>query len=444
MGESTFGKDPSHLSEDFSGGEKKKSRVEKITRAEYEEDVGKETGELVGEEPHGHYFGSEVVRLAKQMRQEAEEKGLPEFDPSESMDVKVALEKSRKEFWDIYDSFAGASAGVSFLKRAGKEVSGLGERYPKRSKLAKAIADGGLEDSIYLQMLEDYGQEFEEESQEFEKRVEGTKELFVNKFEKILADPEMSQWLLGDFDRKKLDRVKEVPVTLYDGLTMVGEGEDSSIVAFMNVKTGGVGVSRQQAAGMDETQLEAIMFHEFMHRVSGFSPIKKTTMGEGGREEKVESPFVGLGVVEGKFNWLNEGVTEILSTALLEGVGEERLKPDGFVEKSAYYHDEIGLVENILTSEKAQDYQKSQGDDEDNPFLDLGDFSRAYFEDLDPKKALGERNPAWKSLWKKIHQIYGQGFMRRIDKRVESGGAKQAGDLEFGEVQVIRPKRKHS
>jgi hypothetical protein len=172
--------------------------------------------------------------------------------------------------------------------------------------------------------------------------------------------------------------------------------------------------------GGDDVHFSFVLRHELFHALSGrvayreiwheededgFAQAEYVDLfGEnivGGRVGLAFGPFpLEGGERNGRFDWLNEAVTETLSYSQ-----EERELIGGFMG----YGNERVLYQLLLHGGKAEIPEKL--------------FVEAYLEDYEP----GDNPiPKWKELWHSLQENYEPGILVKLDKLVKSGGAKAA------------------
>ena len=177
-------------------------------------------------------------------------------------------------------------------------------------------------------------------------------------------------------------------------------------------------------------RVEEIINHEALHAASGRTVLKEAATLGGAEDSFFESyshtrsglNYEGPSLENGRFVWLNEGITQTLT---MEGLASIKRAESMIFRRKAekpesnVYKSEVELVALLLTSGK-----------KDIPFKI---FVQAYFEDYEPERG-DEAIPKWKALQQAITESYGPNFLVSLDKRIQKEGVQAAIDgLRSGE-----------
>jgi len=158
----------------------------------------------------------------------------------------------------------------------------------------------------------------------------------------------------------------------------------------------------------DETMMNKVCNHEILHQLSGQTIIKK----KGRRDDTAYTAYfmTRLGMTfndsidysrlntRSVLHWLNEAVTEDLSSELLKNNNPH------------VYAQERELFSLLQTSGKKE--------------ISKDTFRRAYFEDFNPNKR--KHIPYWKEMWRLVQKSYDNTFLQRLDSHVNKHGVNSA------------------
>jgi hypothetical protein len=193
---------------------------------------------------------------------------------------------------------------------------------------------------------------------------------------------------------KRLDLFKAIPIDKLIALSQGIKGSYSGHLLNMHVST-----------GLSHEEERNTYFHERLHAISGktvlFKPESHSFRSDNYMSYDIQriglSFDIELKRSDGRFNWLNEAVTERLTSSM------SGTPPD-------IYEEELALLDALLANGE-------------NP-LSEELFYDAYFEDYDSEHT--EIISAWKALSRAITQAYEPRLLVEIDRIVREEGVEAA------------------
>jgi hypothetical protein len=167
------------------------------------------------------------------------------------------------------------------------------------------------------------------------------------------------------------------------------------------------------------------VLHELVHAASGqvFSVLERTDKFHSSKESRITESAVGLRRGK-KFDWLNEAVTEIVTTNIRKrnDMIPAELKEQGLVDM-AYLNEQ-----NILFA-----VVKISG-------ITLKDFVEAYFEEPDLHSPTGDRMPKWHSLQTKLTEAFGPRFLVKIEEMIKNDDPNTLGSYKRDKLKGLLEK----
>lgn len=284
---------------------------------------------------------------------------------------------------------------------------------PELVRLLALIGGKRVSTKLWMEILRDHGENFQHSVEEFEERLlPELTERFRAQMTVAIERGELP------IDAERLNRrIAEVSFALRDAVFARLEERSGSFSSEFSQ----INIAAHLAAPSRRKQLERTFFHEMFHATSGRSIVAKTTKYKmsHGEDEDAEYTHQRIGmrfVIEQtkrrRFRWLNEAITEELTTRYAAPTESRR--------PVSSYQKERSLFDFIKNKGRVPIHDRI--------------FINAYFENLDPSLPPSERLPAWKALSEKMEESWGVGFLNRLDAKIKQIGVKKTTDLlESGE-----------
>lgn len=229
-------------------------------------------------------------------------------------------------------------------------------------------------------MLKVHDRVFMEKSEEFNNDVSG----LLQEIKADITDEE----LRARFEK----RVPEVNIVMIDGLTENMEGN----WGLYEEDTNRIKIAQQ----VPERWLKHTLTHEIMHALEG----KKIMARKIDRDYPTDLPEYDIHITKGglvignQFSWLNEAITENITTEILN-------------EEGSQYQSERDLLSLLFASGSVP--------------IDFSLFRKAYFEDYDPEHPKGKRMPHHQALIDAVDSAYTKGFLAKLNYYVVKHGDRQ-------------------
>ncbi len=296
-----------------------------------------------------------------------------------------------------YSFFAEALKNQAFWKqlrerRLLENIPGFkGEVHPEI--LMRIVEPKTFPLDLYEQMLRIHAENFAAKQKEFEKRLPQLMQDFSQRIRGLIAEKQLP------LDETALKRIlEETTFRLADALTTRLKERWGEY----DVEKGMVSIAGQ----IPSEEQAHTLGHEMLHTLSGRTIV---TLDTEGRPEdsfilhqRVGTDFFSeFGGMISRFKWLNEAITEKLTTKLYQS-------------PSQFYPKERELMELLLSHGKY-------------PIIEEKFLTDAYFENYDPNHP--EKVPAWKTLTFVINKSYRPGFLVDLDKIIKRDGIQRAINL---------------
>jgi len=237
---------------------------------------------------------------------------------------------------------------------------------------------------LYEQILREHATAYAEKDKEFQERVPAMRSRFLERLGAFVSTGHIA--LNIKEVEKKASRVNVVAgdYLLYSDFTDAdGDYNPENEVAV--IPNGEVSIVGRRNLTREEHQ-EYVFTHEMFHAISGIAVLGKRKEGQQADRPRLQKS--GL-LLEGRFRWLNEAITERLALRSLN------------MKDSDAYNDERDLLEKIIDKGVPEDL-----------------FLASYFEDQKP----GKGAPATNKLIRAINEKCGPRFIQELDEIIDLYG----------------------
>ncbi len=296
-------------------------------------------------------------------------------------------------------------------------VSLLSERQAKRyhSTVKSALED--MSRSDFIGTLELHNAVHEEQNQILERKLPEILTSFEDRLSDLVQAGNFPRQALTNWEQRK-DRLQ---FKIHDPFNRDSAGDYASEAEVISIQM-------QQITNSDK--LTSVVFHELLHAISRQTRGIRYWNGN----EYTDSRSIGLEQTpmladNSDYTYRNRNLNE----AITELGAELLLWSEPSIKSSRFINGRVEVKKNrdngVYPDQRALLALMTRGE------LTYQDFFAAYFDQYDPNAPAGSRNTDFASLFTKLTQLAGHGFVRKLDKIYDSEGLHATGrfiEASFG------------